>query len=57
MKTATAHTASHTPTAWRDLKRDWEGWSSWERRSVSALAFGSTASAFVWFALSLNLSF
>lgn len=57
MKTATIHTSSarQAPTAWRDMQRDWDGWSSWERRAVSALGFASTTSAFVWFALSLNL--
>jgi hypothetical protein len=49
----------HAPSAWhtfeRDMRRDWEGWSRWERRAVSVLAVGSMASAAFWFGMSLNL--
>jgi len=46
-------TAKHT--ALHDLKRDWDGWSKWERRAVTALAIASfTASAF-WLAMSLEM--
>jgi hypothetical protein len=53
--TMNSTSAHHTPSAWRDMRRDWDGWSSWERRAVSTLALSSMASAAFWFAMSLNL--
>ena len=41
----------------RDLKRDWEGWSSWERRFTLALAAASFAASLVWLVLSLGMMF
>jgi hypothetical protein len=56
MNSTSAH---HVPSAWhmfeRDMRRDWDGWSRWERRAVSTLALVSMASAAFWFAMSLNL--
>jgi len=39
------HTFSH------DLHRDWESWSSWERRTVRALVVLSTLLGVFWLAL------
>lgn len=43
------HTAIH------DLKRDWEGWSLWERRAISCLAVASFVFSLFWLAMSLQI--
>ncbi len=52
MKTADAKC---TPTAWRDMQRDWDAWSIWEQRVITGLGCVSGAGAFVWFVISLSL--
>ncbi len=52
MKTATLR---QSPSALRDLQRDWEGWSSWERHAVRALAISSMLFGVFWLALSFSL--
>jgi hypothetical protein len=47
--------AKHSPNTWRDMQRDWNGWSPWERRAAGILTIGSMTSAAFWFAVSLNL--
>jgi len=39
----------------RDLKRDWEGWSPWERRAVLTLAAASFVASLFWLGMSINL--
>ena len=43
------------PTTIHDLKRDWDGWSLWERRAVMALAIVSFTASVFWLAMSLEL--
>jgi hypothetical protein len=43
------HTAIH------DLKRDWDGWSLWERRAIASLAVASFIFSIFWLAMSLEL--
>lgn len=50
MKTAAAH---HSPTAWHDLQRDWDAWSVWEQRVITAVGCASSVVALVWFACAL----
>ena len=42
MQTATAR---HAPSMWRDMKRDWQRWSQWERGAAAMLGAGSLAGA------------
>jgi hypothetical protein len=46
-------TAKYTPTAWNDMRRDWDAWSNWEQRIVTALGCASSAAALVWFAFTV----
>jgi hypothetical protein len=46
---ATAKSAVHT--FGHDMHRDWESWSSWERRTVRALVVLSTLLGVFWLAL------
>lgn len=43
--------------AMRDLRRDWDGWSPWERRAVTTMAAASFAAALFWFGMSAHLMF
>lgn len=46
-----------TAQAMRDLRRDWDGWSQWERRAVMTLAAASFAASLFWLGMSVNLMF
>lgn len=46
-------TAKHS--ALHDLRRDWDGWSRWERRAVTVLAIASFAASLFWLGMSLQL--
>jgi len=46
-----------TAQAMRDLRRDWDGWSPWERRAVTTLAAASFAASLFWLGMSVNLLF
>lgn len=37
--------AKQTPSLWRDVKRDWQGWSRLERFAVGTVCFGTVVSA------------
>ena len=52
MKTATAKRTSLWHSAGRDMRHDWDGWSVWERRAVTALGVTSTAAGLFWLAMS-----
>lgn len=43
--------------AMRDLRRDWDGWSIWERRFAMALAALSFAASIFWLGMSLGMLF
>ena len=52
MKTATTKPTSLWYSARRDMRHDWDGWSVWERRAVTALGVTSTAAGLFWLAMS-----
>ena len=44
------------PTAWRDMRRDWQSWSAWERRAVT-LGFGALSATMAYMLLGLTGNF
>ncbi len=51
--TMKATAVKYTPTVWSDMRRDWDAWSVWEQRIVTALGCTSSAVALVWFAITV----
>jgi hypothetical protein len=47
----TSHAARKSPSAWRDMRRDWQRWSRGERLAASSVGFATLASA-VFYSLS-----
>jgi hypothetical protein len=45
------------PSAMRDLRRDWDGWSQWERRAVLGLAIASFACSVFWLVMTVGMMF
>jgi hypothetical protein len=45
-------TAKTAPSAWRDVRRDWQSWSTWERRAAT-LGFGALSATMAYMLLGL----
>lgn len=44
-----------TPSAWRDMQRDWRSWSRAERLAASTLCLATCASALFYSLISANV--
>jgi hypothetical protein len=53
MKIVDTQTAKYAPSALDDLRRDWDGWSDWERLTVRALAVSSMLFAALYLGFSV----